>query len=90
MEIDTIVRARPCSAVERSHHNCAYIDRFISGQPSDYQQFFEIDLHSGQVRQIRAVDRARVKQFTITVQVSTGRPRSSCLNLRVVLVLWGR
>ena len=44
--------------------------RFISGQPSDYHRYFEIALSSGQVRQVQPVDRARVKQFTITVQVS--------------------
>ncbi|XP_037084262.1 cadherin-99C-like, partial [Pollicipes pollicipes] len=69
-ELSGVLDVRPerIHAVDRDTLGAGIEYRAISGQPPDYHQYFEIDLSSGQVRQIQPVDRARVKQFVITVQ----------------------
>lgn len=42
---------------------------FLSGTPTNYKDFFEINPTSGAVRQIRAVDTAVTKRFDIIIRV---------------------
>jgi protocadherin-15 len=42
---------------------------FLSGTPSSYKDYFEIDEQTGAVRQIRAVDTSITKKFEIIVKV---------------------
>ncbi len=43
---------------------------FVSGSPSSYKNYFEIDSQTGVVKQIRAVDVGQTKRFDIIVKVS--------------------
>ncbi|XP_043200018.1 cadherin-99C-like isoform X2 [Amphibalanus amphitrite] len=75
-ELSGVLDVRPerIHAVDRDTLGADIEYRFISGQPPNYHQYFEIDLASGQVRQIQPVDRSMVKQFTITVQARERTP----------------
>jgi protocadherin-15 len=44
---------------------------FLSGTPSSYKDYFEIDPKSGAVRQIRPVDISVARKFEIVVKAST-------------------
>lgn len=43
---------------------------FLSGTPSSFREFFEINPHTGAVRQIKPVDTAVTKRFELIIKVS--------------------
>lgn len=43
---------------------------FLSGNPENFKEFFEINPTTGAVRQIRAVDTSVTKKFDIIIKVS--------------------
>ena len=42
---------------------------FLSGNPSNYREFFEINPNTGAVKQIKAVDTTVTKKFDIIIKV---------------------
>lgn len=42
---------------------------FLSGNPPNYRDFFEINPNTGAVKQIRAVDTTVTKKFDIIIKV---------------------
>jgi protocadherin-15 len=46
---------------------------FLSGNPPNYRDFFEINPNTGAVKQIRAVDTTVTKKFDIIIKVRTIR-----------------
>jgi len=57
-------------AVDMDSLNAAIEYSFLSGTPSNYQQFFTIDSNSGAVRQVQPVDSSVTKNFDIIIKVS--------------------
>lgn len=43
---------------------------FLSGNPPNYRDFFEINPNTGAVKQIRAVDTTVTKKFDIIIKVN--------------------
>lgn len=43
---------------------------FLSGNPPNYRDFFEINQNTGAVKQIRAVDTTVTKKFDIIIKVT--------------------
>jgi protocadherin-15 len=56
-------------AVDMDSINAPIKYSFLSGTPSSYKEYFEIDEQTGAVRQIRAVDTSITKKFEIIVKV---------------------
>jgi protocadherin-15 len=56
-------------AVDMDSINAPIKYSFLSGTPSSYKDYFEINEQTGAVRQIRAVDTSITKKFEIIVKV---------------------
>lgn len=59
-------------AIDMDSINAPIEYAFLSGQPANYNEFFQINPTTGIVRQIRAVDTSVTKQFDIIVKVIFG------------------
>ena len=42
----------------------------ILGSPSNYSEYFEIDINDGTVKQKKAISRQQFKEITLTIQVT--------------------
>jgi len=56
-------------AIDMDSLNAPIKYSFLSGTPSTYKDFFEIDERTGAVRQIKVVDTSITKKFEIIVKV---------------------
>lgn len=69
-------------AVDMDSINAPIHYSFLSGNPSNYREFFEINPNTGAVKQIKAVDTTVTKKFDIIIKVSVVVTQRS-LNLLV-------
>lgn len=56
-------------AVDMDSINAPIHYSFLSGNPSNYREFFEINPNTGAVKQIKAVDTTVTKKFDIIIKV---------------------
>lgn len=57
-------------AVDMDSINAPIHYSFLSGNPTNYRDFFEINPNTGAVKQIRAVDTTVTKKFDIIIKVT--------------------
>lgn len=57
-------------AVDMDSINAPIHYSFLSGNPPNYREFFEINPNTGAVKQIKAVDTTVTKRFDIIIKVS--------------------
>lgn len=57
-------------AVDMDSINAPIHYSFLSGSPSNYREFFEINPNTGAVKQIKAVDTTVTKKFDTIIKVS--------------------
>nr|XP_042896742.1 cadherin-99C [Parasteatoda tepidariorum] len=62
------VLPEPILAKDRDSLNSAIRYSFVNGTPSFYDEYFEIDVNTGRIRQLKAVDRKITKSFEIIVK----------------------
>ena len=59
----------------------------VTGSPAEYASYFSIDQRTGVVRQVRAVDREQVEQFSMEVRArentEAGREATARLEIKV-------
>lgn len=66
---------------------------FLSGNPPNYRDFFEINPNTGAVKQIRAVDTTVTKKFDIIIKVNIAYSfllylRKNCFNLLYLFIFY--
>ena len=62
-------------AVDMDSINAPIHYSFLSGSPSNYREFFEINPNTGAVKQIKAVDTTVTKKFDTIIKVSVNTMR---------------
>lgn len=69
-------------AVDMDSINAPIHYSFLSGSPSNYREFFEINPNTGAVKQIKAVDTTVTKKFDIIIKVSVNESCNLSFNAK--------
>ena len=58
---------------------------FVSGTPSNFELFFEIDSRTATIKQIRPIDRSQIKQFELYIQAMENSARQGKATARLLI-----